>query len=397
MDVGDARTIGARLRQIRRARDKSLRVIAGLTGMSTTHLWRIEHGERALDLSEITALADALQIAPSELIKLPIPAPANGDTDSAIKAVRRALRAVSHGRPGGQVVPVDTLRARVMTVVADHIRCDREHQVGAALPALIADLHTSIVAGRDTAELLDLAVSLHVGATTGWLRVAGADLDLREQAVLLGRQAAQDRDTPTALGLATWGGLHVMLIDGATDLALAELDTATVPTNSPESMQLAGMLALSRSLVAAADHRATDVAAPLELASELAERTGEGNAYWMGFGPTNVGCWRLAAAVEIGDHERAAAIAERLHPQRHPHRGSQALYWVQYGRALSRLRGRRDDAFRALRRAELISPHQVQRDPLARDVLGELLARTHRDSPVRRELRRMAARAGLPM
>jgi transcriptional regulator with XRE-family HTH domain len=286
----DARTIGARLRRIRRARGKSLRVIAGLTGMSATHLWRIEHGERALDLSEIAALADALQIAPSELIKLPIPAPANGNTDSAIK-----------------------------------------------------------------------------------------------------------RDTPTALGLATWGGLHVMLIDGATDLALAELDATTVPANSPESMQLAGMLALSRSLVAAVDKRPADVEAPLELASELAERTGEVNAYWMGFGPTNVGCWRLAAAVEIGDHERAVAIAEGLHPQRHPHRGSQALYWVQYGRALSRVRGRRDDGVRALRRAELISPHQVQRDPLARDVVGELLARTHRDSPVRRELQRMAARAGLPM
>lgn len=397
MDVDGARTIGVRLRQIRRVRDKSLRVIAGLAGMSTTHLWRIEHGERALDLSEIAALADALQIAPSELIKLPIPAPANGNTDSAIKAVRRALRAVSHGRPGGHVVSVETLRARVMAVVTDHIRCDRERQVGAALPVLIADLHTSIVAGRGTAELLDLAVFLHIGVTTGWLRVAGAELDLREQAVLLGRQAAQDRDTPTALGLATWGGLHVMLIDGATDLALAELDATTVPTNSPDSMQLAGMLALSRSLVAAADNRATDVDAPLELASEFAERTGEGNAYWMGFGPTNVGCWRLAAAVEIGDHERAVAIAEGLHPQRHPHRGSQALYWVHYGRALSRLRGRRDDAVMALRRAELISPHQVQRDPLARDIVGELLARTHRDSPVGRELRRMAARAGLPM
>lgn len=112
--VDNARTIGARLRQVRRARGKSLRVVAGLAGVSTTHLWRIEHGERALDLSEIAALADALQIAPSELIKLPIPAPANGDTDSAIKAVRRALRAVGHGRPGGQVVPVETLRARVV-------------------------------------------------------------------------------------------------------------------------------------------------------------------------------------------------------------------------------------------------------------------------------------------
>jgi transcriptional regulator with XRE-family HTH domain len=79
VDAGEARMIGARLRQIRRARRKSLRVVAGLAGMSTTQLWRIEHGERALDsLSEIVALADVLQIAPSELMRLPVPAPATG-------------------------------------------------------------------------------------------------------------------------------------------------------------------------------------------------------------------------------------------------------------------------------------------------------------------------------
>jgi transcriptional regulator with XRE-family HTH domain len=94
VDVGDPRTIGRRLYQIRKARRKSLRVVAGLAGMSTTQLWRIEHGERALDsLSEIVALADALQIAPSELMRLPVPAPANGETDSAINAVFLALMA----------------------------------------------------------------------------------------------------------------------------------------------------------------------------------------------------------------------------------------------------------------------------------------------------------------
>ena len=51
------------------------------------------------------------------------------------------------------------------------------------------------------------------------------------------------------------------------------------------------------------------------------------------------------------------------------------MYWVDYGRALSRLRGRRDDAALALRRAEVISPNYLHRDPHARDTLGELLVR----------------------
>ena len=128
----------------------------------------------------------------------------------------------------------------------------------------------------------------------------------------------------------------------------------------------------------------------------MAACTGEGNAYWMGFGPTNVGFWRMNAALESGEHERAAAIAASLHPEVHPFRGCQAMYWVSTGRALARLRGRREDAVKAFRRAELISPRRVQRDPITRDVLAELLMRTRRDSPAGRELRRMAYRAGLP-
>jgi transcriptional regulator with XRE-family HTH domain len=397
VDLEDARTIGWALWRVRDARGKSLRVVAGLAGMSKDTLNRIERGLLSPTLNQILALAEALQISVSELTRLPVPAPANGPTDSAIKRVRSAMRAVSHGRPGGQVLPVEVLRARVMTTEDMHCRCDREREVGAALPGLIADLHTSIAAGRDVAELLELAMLLHVGVTTGWLRVAGAAIDLREHAVLLGREAAEELGTPAALGLATWGGLHVMLADGQTDLAQAELDAVSVPTNTPELMQLAGMLALCQSLVAAVDNRPTEVNSPLELASELAERTGEGNAYAMGFGPTNVGCWRLHAAVEIGDHDSAITIAEALRPDQHPQRGSQALYWVDYGRALTVVRSRHDDAVMAVHRAELISPHQVQRDPIARDTLAVLLRHSRQGSSTDEVLRGMARRAGLPV
>lgn len=83
-------------------------------------------------------------------------------------------------------------------------------------------------------------------------------------------------------------------------------------------------------------------------------------------------------------------------PQHHSNRSRQAAYWVYYGRALARLRGRRDDAVRALREAELILPHRVQRDPFARDVMAELVSRS-RDDTIGRELRGMAYRSGLPV
>ena len=89
MGPDDARTIGARVRQIRSARNKSLRVVAGLAGMSESKLSQIERGERALDsLSEILALADVLKVAPSEIVKLSVPAPGNSGTDAALNDVR---------------------------------------------------------------------------------------------------------------------------------------------------------------------------------------------------------------------------------------------------------------------------------------------------------------------
>jgi transcriptional regulator with XRE-family HTH domain len=397
VDVDDARTIGRRLRQIRKSRGKSLVVIAGLAGMSKSQLDRIERGEVALDrLSQIVALANALQIAPSDLMRLPVPAPANGHTDSATDETRLALMAVSRHRPGGQVIPIEALRARVTAMLVAGRQC-RQAEVGAALPALIRDVHTSLAAGRDVAQLLDLAVLLHVQGVSHWLREAGAPLDLRrENDVTLTYQLAEERDTPIALGLATYGATRALLEAGAFDLAKEELSAVDVPTTTPESIQLAGMLALSQSRVATADSHRADAEAAVEHAAELAQHSGEGTAYGLGFGPTNVGLWRMEAVLEVGDHEMATVLAESLNPDMHPYRSRRSSYWRDYGRALARVQGRHADAVIAFRRAEKIHPHRVQRDPFAREVLTELLTQSRRDV-VGRELRGMAYRAGLPV
>jgi transcriptional regulator with XRE-family HTH domain len=396
VDVDDARTIGARLRQIRNARKKSLRVIAGLAGVSASHLSRIERGERALDSrSETVALANALQIAPSELTSLPIPAPGNGGTDAAVEAVRVALMAVNHHHSEGEVLPVEALRERVSSLI-DAICVGDQLLTGRELPGVIRDLHASISAGRDVAQLLDLTALLHTQGTIGWLRTAGASVDLREQAALLARRAAEEHDTPAARGLAVAGAVRVMLSTGAFDLAQTELDSVTVSTASQETMQLAGMLALYRAEIAAADSRPGDVGPALEHAGELAQRTGEGNAYWLGFGPTNTGFCHTSVALDLKDYDQAVVAAEGVNPRMHSNRSRQAAYWAYYGRALTRVRGRHDDAVRALRQAELIVPHRVQRDPFTRDALSVLLAHSRRDASGR-ELRGMAYRAGLPV
>lgn len=65
MDVALPRTIGQRLREVRRWRGKSLRVIAELAGISESYLSRLERGDRQGDSrSLLEALAAALDVAP---------------------------------------------------------------------------------------------------------------------------------------------------------------------------------------------------------------------------------------------------------------------------------------------------------------------------------------------
>ncbi|MGQ0779183.1 MAG: helix-turn-helix domain-containing protein [Pseudonocardiales bacterium] len=397
MDAAEASTIGWTLWRVRDDRGKSLQVVAGLAGMSKDTLNRIETGRRSPTFAEVEALAEALEIPVSELTRLPVPAPGNGHTDSSVEAVRLALMAVSRHRPGGQVLPVEALRTRVHAA-QDALHQCRKAELSAMLPGLIRDVHTSIAAGRDVAKLLDVAVLLHVQAVRHWLREVGAPLDLRrENDITLTYQLAEERDTPIVLGLAAHGATRVLLAAGASDLAQAELDAAEVPTNSPESTQLAGMLALSHALVAASDSHRANAEAALEHAGELAEHTGEGTAYGLGFGPTNVALWRMESTLEIGDAELVVALAEGLNPDVHPYRSRRSAYWRDFGRGLAQLRGRHNDAVRALRRAEEIHPHRVLRDPFVRDTLAVLLRNSRRSSPADQELRDMARRAGLPV
>ena len=400
MDVDDdARTIGRRLRQIRKSRGKSLVVISGLAGISKSKLSCIERGEIALDSrSDILALADALQIAPSELVTLPVPAPGNGHTDATVEAVRLALTAVVYGRAGGLVLPVDVLRDRVRRLLEMRRRC-RFADAATELPGLIRDLHTTLATGRDVAELLPLAVYLHVQGTSVWLLDAGAPIDLRREAAFLARRLAREHGEDVTLGAAALATTRQLIDQGQYDLAQAGLDAVPLPATMPETAGVVGALMLRHAKVAAADNRAGDAVTAIETAAELAVRfgeTGENDSLGFAFGPTDVGLYRMAIALEAGEPDQAVSIAQTIQPQRHPFKTRQSAYWMDYGRALARVTRRGDEAVLALRKAERLFPTQVQRNPFVREVLAALLTRSRRDA-VGRELRGMAYRAGLPV
>ncbi|MCP3805360.1 helix-turn-helix domain-containing protein [Allokutzneria sp. A3M-2-11 16] len=387
--------MGARLRQIRQARRKSLKAVAELAGISEGYLSRLETGERALDRrSLILDLANALEVAPSEITGSPIATLGELAEDQSLGPVRLALLAVSMGEPQGQVLPVEALSARATGLLDAQREC-RYAAVGEELPALIRDLHASLAAKREVKQLLRLATLVHVQGTQAWLMDIGANMDLGWQAATLAKSAAEELDEPVAHAVSAFGTGFGLLGAGAFSLAKRTLTAPEIGTRTAEEMQLSGMLALAKSLTAAAEKNESERASALEHAAELAEWTGEGNALWFGFGPSNVGVWRMSVALEAGEYAAAAKVAKTVNPEALASPTRKAAYWREYGRALARLPKQQDAAVMMLRKAELISPARIHRHPFMRSVLSELLTRA-KQGAVRRELRGMAFRAGLP-
>lgn len=396
MDAEDARTIGLRLARIRDSRGKSLRVIAGLAGMSTTTLHRIERGEHAVTLSEIVALAGALEVAPSELTRLPVPAPANGHTDSATEAVRLALDAVEVKHPGGVVLPVAVLQDQVSRIHAQRRAC-RFAEVATELPGLIRNLHTTLATGTDHGELIDLAVYLHVHVTRLWLYRVVAPDDLIRRTVFLAMRLAEERDQVTALAVAGFAVADTLLSGGAFDEGKAELASLTLPPLRADTAGLVCLVTSTQALAATLEGRSGDGVAALNAATELGERfeaNGETDSLGFFHALADMKLHRAWQALEAGEPDRAVSITEEIHPEHHPSPSGQAHAWMFYGRALAQLSERRDDAVRALRTAEDIFPVKVRRDPIIRETVATLLPGAGRDA-IGMELRGMAYRTGL--
>ncbi|MBV9140057.1 MAG: helix-turn-helix transcriptional regulator [Pseudonocardiales bacterium] len=399
MDGEQARTVGWRVHRIRTDRGKSLRVIAGLAGMSKSTLHEIEHGQRAVSLSEIRALATALEVAPSELTSLPAPAPANGHTDSATDAVRLALDAIDADHPDGLVLPPAVLREQVAQIHAQYRACQFA-EVASDLSGLIRNLHTTLATGTDHADLLELAVYLHVHVTRKWLIDAGAPTDLARRAVFLARRLAHERDEATALAMAGLAVVDALLVGGALEPARAVLESITLPPTTAATAGLVGFVTAYHALVAVLERRYGDTAAPLEAAADVAERFSatpqDVDSLGFLFGPVNVRLARMLTALEAGEPDQVAGIAQGFDPSVTPSRVNRSLYWVHLGCALAQLRGRHDDAVRALRTAENVASTMVLRNPNVREALATLLPSTRRDA-IGMELRGLAYRAGLPV
>lgn len=399
MDIdGEPQSIGGRIREIRDWRGMTLKVVADFAGISEGYLSRIERGERPLERrSRVEAIAAALRVAPSELTGQPYP-PSNENEavgHAAAQELRAVLRDIEVGeQPLTETAPrpLAELRPEVAAVNAACAACDYAI-LGQTVPYLIGELHTlaevhgSTEARRLLADVLHAAFYLSKDLGHGdlaWM-VSG---HLHATAVAIGE--------PVWAAVADFVRSHAMVGNKARErgLMLAERRAELLEPDDGPAGQVYGMLHLSAAFQSAVTGRDENARAHLTEAGETAVRTGDGTFAGLYFGPRNVGIWRVALALELGEPGRVPELAREVDVAAIPSAGRKATFYGDVGRGLATIRGREAHAVEALARAEALAPERTRTNPFVRETVGGLLRRAQSGDVVR-ELRGMAYRMGL--
>lgn len=391
-------TIGERIKTRRKLQGLSVRHAADRAGLSHSTWSRIENGLVSADNRfTIAAIAEALRCPVTELTgqeSMPV------DQDQAETGgwVYETMRAVveadlAFGPPTDAVPPLADLERELELALALRRKCDY-HGAIRRLPELVRGLHAAAF-GASRADALRLLVRAgDVGSfVVRFLGHPASACLVAERA----QQAAEALADPVMLGLAAYDRAHAAAGCGLYRRSLVLSDAAAADLahhgDLADALPMRGQLLMTAAFAKYALGDTTGAAALVSEAQEIAAHTGETDALWLSFGPTNIDFWRISMETDGGDPARAVALARATNPNVIPSTSKQTAFYLDYGRALARS-GHDAEAVRYLVTAERLAPQRVRNNPLVLETARDLLERSQRNA-VGVELRGLCERIGI--
>lgn len=391
-------TIGDRIKARRQLLGLSVRQAGDRAGLSHATWSRIERGLQSADNRfTVARIAEALRCSVGELTGQPV-TPVDQDQAETGGGAYETIRAVveadlSYGPLADSCPPVAELERELELVLALRRKCD---YAGATrrLPDLVRGLHTAAF-GTERPGALRLMVRANDAASfvIRYLGHPGSAALVAERA----QQAAEALGDPVMLGLATYSRAHAAVACGLFQraLLLADAGAAGLEPHADllDALPVRGQLLMTAAMASRALGDVSGAAARVEEAQHIAAHTGQTDALWLSFGPTNIDFWLVGMEADGGDPDRAIEIARGTNAQLVPSVSKQANFYLDTGRALAQV-GNDAAAVRTLVTAERMAPQRVHSNPLVVDTARVMLDRAQRNA-VSSELRGFAERAGI--
>ncbi|MFG2060737.1 helix-turn-helix domain-containing protein [Micromonospora sp. NPDC048871] len=386
-------TVGARIRYWRMRRGgMSQAVLAGLAGVSQPYVSQIESGRKTIDRrSTLVSFAAALQVTVADLLGQGTEPgdPAREGATECVPAIWSALIEIEDGERRQSTRTQEQL-------TADLARTDQLRNICnyPAMARMLPDLLLESAAVGGT-----VLVQAAYQAATCLRNLGYRHLALNAARVAV--SAAEEAEQPAWLGAARFAYVQSLPIESASLAARAagrSLVELQNDASDEQVRQMLGQLHLSAALTSVVDGRvdvAEDhIAEASREAASLGDPVDGGGFNGCGFGPTNVGLWKMSIAAEQGEMGRVIELSRTVRPQVLVATIRQMSYWLDLGRAYADT-GRRDaEALGAFVQAERVAPIPFALNPLARDAVVTLAQRARRRA-VSDDLRLLAGRMGI--
>ncbi|MEU6586410.1 helix-turn-helix transcriptional regulator [Nocardia sp. NPDC046763] len=376
--IDDSAGVAERVAQARKLKGWSQPRLAMETQISVALIRAVEQGRRPATPAFASACSKALRVSVAELLGQPF-APTTAE-DREMHASIALLRT----EVAAWDMPAPEIEARPMAKLSEDVLASRRLRRDAASPKLAAALPPLLIEARALVHRSTGHVREQVCALLAELYYNARSLahklgyqDLAALAIDRMTWAAGESGDPLWIAAAQFHRATLLTNGGDWKTAQAYLERCRAQIENQlgvgdEPTLIAwGGLHLQSGLAAARAGQREMADIHLAEATATADRIGHDRDQILVFGPTNVGIWSVALAVEAMDSAEAIRRAKNLHIPSDTPRSRSGHHQIDLARAYQ-LQGNRALVMDSLMAGRLLAPSMVRYHPMVHETIRVL-------------------------
>ncbi|AVH21321.1 helix-turn-helix domain-containing protein [Nocardia cyriacigeorgica] len=372
-------SVAARVAEARKLAGLTQQQLADKSNVSVGLLRSVEQKRVSATPGFLGAVSKALNVSVTELTGQPYPPAPGPDTQvhTAISILRAELAAYDMDNTRvTETRPMQEMAASVVKVRRSR-RAASFHRLGESLPPLLGELRAAVHRSRGSERIEALTLMCELYYSCHSLAHKLGYIDLAALAVDRMAWAASEADHGLWVAAAQFQRAAGLTAGGDWAAALAYLERCRAKIEPRlgigrrDDLIAWGGLHLQSGLAASRSGKRDLADAHLAEARATALRLGDDRDPILSFGPTNVGIWSVALAVEAMDGTEALNRARSLVIPTDAPKERAGHHYIDLSRA-HLLHGDRRRSFAALQMAKDIAPSQTRYNPMVHETVRAL-------------------------